>query len=202
MTVPRNLVLCLLLLLSVARGFNVPSQASSFALPHSSSHTPTMSSRQFPTSTSRTPIRPPTSLAVASFEQISLAASQENTGLAVVVVGEAVYSFSRAPGLLQSLILLPPLAAAYFLLLVAGPYYDMPSSDMSQGLLVSSLVSLALMLSYAARLKLPSASPKEYAFGGLLVGFAGFCSFAQNSFAGGFVTLPTIPLPALPSLPF
>ena len=176
------LLLCLVLLPLSGWGFASPSRP--FIVP------------------SRPHLRPPTSLAVASFDQISLAASQENTGLAIVVIGEAVYSFSRAPGLFQSLILLPPLVASYFLLFVSGPILDVPSSDMSQGLLISSGVSLALIVAYVARMKLPSKSPKEYAFLGALVGFAGFCSFAQNAVAGGWVTLPHIGLPSLPQLPF
>jgi hypothetical protein len=73
------------------------------------------------------------------------------------------------------------------------------------GLEIATAVSVGLGASYVARMIAPySPSPKEIAFLGLLVAIAGFFSFSQNLVVGGFVTLPSIPLPTLPSivLPF
>ena len=105
-----------------------------------------------------------TSLSVASFEQISLAASQENTGLALVVMLEAIYSFFQAPGLRHSLILLPPIAAAYVLIFISGPVLDVPDVKMINGLAVSAGVSAALIGSYYLRMSFPSPSPKVRPF--------------------------------------
>lgn len=75
-------------------------------------------------------------------------------------------------------------------------------SSVALGLEIATGVSVFLGASYVARLVAPySPSPKEIAFLGLLVAFAGFFSFSQNLVVDGFVTLPSIPLPSLPSLP-
>ncbi|GMH55828.1 hypothetical protein TrVE_jg3448 [Triparma verrucosa] len=139
-----------------------------------------------------------TQLGVADLSQISLAASQENTGLAIVVVGEAVYSFTQAPSLGHAKILLPAIASAVVLFMVAGPPLDVPDVHMIDGLSVAAGVSAALMGCYYLRLTFPSPSPKENAFGGLVIGFLGFASFVQNMFAGGWLAFPTLPSISLP----
>jgi hypothetical protein len=139
-----------------------------------------------------------TQLGVADLSQISLAASQENTGLAIVVVGEAVYSFTQAPSLGHAKILLPAIASAVVLFMVAGPPLDVPDVHMIDGLSVAAGVSAALMGCYYLRLTFPSPSPKENAFGGLVIGFLGFASFVQNMFAGGWLSLPALPSISLP----
>ena len=78
-------------------------------------------------------------------------------------------------------------------------------SSVGTGLWIATGVSVGLGASYGFRLLAPfSPSPKEIAFLGLLVAVAGFFSFSQNLVVDGFVTLPSIPLPSLPSieLPF
>ena len=143
-----------------------------------------------------------TSLHLADFDQISLATSQENAGLAVVVLGEAGYSFIKAPGWKTGLLFPPALAAAYVLFTISGPPLENADITMGDGLQVAALVSLALMGVYGLRLVLPTPN-KEITFGGFLLSFAGFASFSQNLFAGGWLAFPALPsLPSLPSLPF
>jgi hypothetical protein len=141
----------------------------------------------------------PTSLHLADFDQISLATSQENAGLAIVVLGEAGYSFIKAPGWKTGVLFVPAIAAAFVLFTISGPPLDNADVTMGDGLRVAALVSLALMGVYSLRLVLPTPN-KEITFGGLLVAIAGFASFSQNLFAGGWVNFPA--LPSLPSLPF
>jgi hypothetical protein len=139
---------------------------------------------------------------------ISLAATQENYGLAVVMLLEAAYSFSLAPSLSNARILLPPIVAAAVLVVVAGPALGQAGPSLFFGLSVSSAVSLALLLSASLRLSNPTPYPKELAAGSALVAFLGLASFLQNMFAGEFLALPSLPplpeLPsfALPELPF
>jgi hypothetical protein len=75
------------------------------------------------------------------------------------------------------------------------------TSQVATGLGIATVVSILLGVSYVARMLAPfSPSPKEIAFLGLLVAIAGFFSFSQNLVVDGFVTLPSIPLPTLPSI--
>ena len=140
--------------------------------------------------------------AVPDLDVVALVAGQENYGLAVVCVGEALWSFLQAPSLDHAKVLVPAGVAALVLGLVSGPMIT--SGDVSQvglGLGIATAVSIVLMASYVARLLAPySPSPKEIAFLGLLVALAGFFSFSQNLVVDGFVTLPSIPLPTFPSI--
>lgn len=144
--------------------------------------------------------------AVPDLDVVALVAGQENYGLAVVCVGEALWSFLQAPSLDHAKVLIPATVAALVLGLVSGPMIT--SGDASQvlvGLSIATAVSVVLGASYLARMIAPfSPSPKEIAFLGLLIAIAGFFSFSQNLIVDGFVTLPSIPLPTLPSvdLPF
>ena len=133
---------------------------------------------------------------------VALVCGQENYGLAIVALGEALWSFLQAPSADHALKTFGPAGvAAVILVAVSGPMVTSgdPASTML-GLEIATGVSTLLGLSYLARLLAPySPSPKEIAFLGLLVSLAGFFSFSQNLVVDGFVTLPSIPLPQLPS---
>ena len=133
---------------------------------------------------------------------VALVCGQENYGLAVVALGEALWSFLQAPSADHALKTFGPAGvAAVILVAVSGPMVTSgdPASTML-GLEIATGVSTLLGLSYLARLLAPySPSPKEIAFLGLLVSLAGFFSFSQNLVVDGFLTLPSIPLPQLPS---
>jgi hypothetical protein len=156
-------------------------------------------SQQFPTSTLL-------SASVQDLDVVGLVAGQENYGLAIVCMGEALWSFLQAPSLDHAKIFIPAGVASLMLVFVSGPMVT--SGDASQvalGLEIATAVSVGLGASYIARMIAPySPSPKEIAFLGLLVAIAGFFSFSQNLLVDGFVALPSIPLPSLPSidLPF
>jgi hypothetical protein len=147
----------------------------------------------------KTPVR--VSAATLDLDVVALVAGQENYGLAVVCLGEAIYSFVQAPSLSHAKILIPAGLAAIILGVVSGP--AITSGDESQvqfGLWIAMATSIALGASYVARLAAPfSPSPKEAAGLGLLIAFAGFWSFSQNLIVDGFVELPS--LPTVPSLP-
>jgi hypothetical protein len=137
---------------------------------------------------------------VQDLDVIGLVAGQENYGLAIVCVGEAIWSFVLAPSLDHAKVLVPAAVAALILVVASGPMIT--SGDLGSvgtGLGIATGVSMALGASYVARLVAPnSPSAKEIAALGLLVALAGFFSFSQNLVVDGFVTLPDIPLPHLP----
>jgi hypothetical protein len=140
---------------------------------------------------------------------VALVAGQENYGLAIVAVGEGIYSFLQAPTMDNIFVVIPPIVAAMILVAVSGPMITSGvAATAATGLVIATAVSLALGASYVVRLSAGGAAsataPKEIAFLGLLVAVAGFFSFSQNLVVDGFVTLPTLPtitLPSLPSLP-
>lgn len=140
--------------------------------------------------------------AIPDLDTIALVAGQENYGLAVVCVGEALWSFSQAPSFDHAKVLVPAAIAALVLAIVSGPMIT--SGDINAvgtGLWIATGVSIGLGASYVARLAAPfSPSAKEIAAFGLLVAVAGFFSFSQNLVVDGFVTLPSIPLPSLPQI--
>ena len=141
---------------------------------------------------------------VQDLDTIALVAGQENYGLAVVCVGEALWSFLQAPSLDHAKVLVPAGIAALVLGFVSGPMITSAQdvNTVGTGLWIATGVSLGLGASYVARLAAKlSPSPKEIAALGLLVAIAGFFSFAQNLVVDGFVTLPSIPLPSLPGMP-
>lgn len=145
---------------------------------------------------------PPLSSVAPDLATIALVAGQENYGLAIVCVLEALWSFTQAPSFEHAKILVPAGVAALVLGLVSGPMITSGDpSSVSTGLFIATGVSLGLGASYVARLLAPfSPSAKEIAFLGLLVAVAGFFSFSQNLVVDGFVTLPSIPLPTLPQI--
>ena len=142
--------------------------------------------------------------AVPDIDVISLVAGQENYGLAVVCVGEALWSFLSAPSLSHAKILLPAAIAATILVVVSGPMIS--SGDIASvgtGLWIATAVSTGLGVSYIARLLASfSPSPKEIAALGLLFSVAGFFSFTQNLLVDGFVSLPSLPSIDIPAINF
>jgi hypothetical protein len=145
---------------------------------------------------------------IADLSTVALVAGQENYGLAVVLVGEAIWSFAKAPSVDHALkTLLPAIIAAAVLLVVSGPMITSEdASSVYSGLGIATLVSVLMGVAYSARLAATySPSPKEIPALGLLIAVAGFFSFSQNLVVNGFVTLPSLPaFPTLPSidLPF
>lgn len=142
------------------------------------------------------PAIPPTQLNVAQdLDVIGLVAGQENYGLAVVCVGEALWSFLQAPSFRHAIVLVPAGLAAVVLGLISGPMITSGNADsVGSGLFIATAVSLGLGVSYVGRLVSKfSPSPKEIAFLGLLVAVAGFFSFTQNLIVDEFVTLPSLP---------
>ncbi|KAG7350697.1 hypothetical protein IV203_010057 [Nitzschia inconspicua] len=145
---------------------------------------------------------------IADLSTVALVAGQENYGLAIVLLGEAIWSFVKAPSVDHGLkTLLPAIIAAVVLVVVSGPMITSEdASSVFTGLGIATAVSVLMGVVYVARLAAPySPSPKEIPALGLLVAFAGFSSFSQNLVVDGFVTLPSLPpLPSLPSieLPF
>mmetsp|Transcript_8969 Transcript_8969/g.10401 ORF Transcript_8969/g.10401 Transcript_8969/m.10401 type:complete len:215 (+) Transcript_8969:215-859(+) len=138
-------------------------------------------------------------------EVVSLVAGQENYGLGIVALGEALWSFLEAPSFSHAKVLVPAIIAAAVLFAVSGPMVTNSSDPaaIKLGLEIATGVSVFLGASYVARLLAPfSPSAKEIAFGGLLVAVAGFFSFSQNLVVDEFVTLPSIPLPSLPTIEF
>jgi len=137
-------------------------------------------------------------------DTIALVAGQENYGLAIVLLGEAIWSFSKAPSVDHGLkTLLPAIVAAAALGIVSGPMITSgDAGSISTGLFIATGVSVAMGVFYAARLSAPfSPSPKEIPALGLVVAFAGFFSFSQNLVVDGFIVLPSLPTINLPSLP-
>ena len=138
--------------------------------------------------------------ATPDYETISLVTGQENYGLAIVALGEAVWSFSEAPSLSNAKVFIPAAIAAIILVSVSGPMVTNAADPaaIGLGLEIATGISVFLGLSYIARLLAPfSPSAKEIAFLGLLVSIAGFFSFSQNLVVDGFINLPD--LPKLPS---
>jgi hypothetical protein len=132
---------------------------------------------------------------------VSLVAGQENYGLAIVALGEAIWSFSEAPSLSHAKVLVPAIIAAIILFAVSGPMVTnaADAASISLGLEIATGVSVFLGATYVLRLLAPfSPSAKEIAFLGLLFSVAGFFSFSQNLVVDGFVNLPD--LPELPSI--
>ena len=180
----------------VGCAFTVPSASS--PLTRGGIEKPFMNTNNYYSGKSETSLN-----AAADLEIVSLVAGQENYGLAIVAVGEALWSFSAAPSLDHAKVLVPATVSAVILAALSGPMITSGNADsVATGLEIATFVSIGLGLSYLARLLASySPSPKEIAFGGLLVAIAGFFSFSQNLVVDGFVTLPSIPLPSLPSLP-
>jgi len=136
-------------------------------------------------------------------DTVALVAGQENLGFAVVILGEAIWSFIQAPSFDHAKVLVPASVAAVVLVAVSGPMITSGNADsVALGLEISTAMAALMCASYVGRMVAPfSPSPKEAAFGGLLIAIAGFFSFSQNLVVDGFVTLPTLPSIPLPQIP-
>lgn len=175
-------------------------------------HTPTAPLPVVPLGTPR-PVSFSSSLAAItptteSIQTIQLVISQENYGLAVVCLGEALWSFAQSPSLSNVKVVVPAIVATLVLVAVSGPMMTSASDSLDSigtGLWIATAVSVGLCGSYLLRLAAPySESPKEAAAAGLLIALAGLASFGQNLIVNGFVILPSLPSIELPSveLPF
>jgi hypothetical protein len=140
--------------------------------------------------------------AVQDLDVVGLVAGQENYGLAIVCVGEAIWSFLSAPSFSHAKVLVPAAVAALVLILVSGPMVTSGDvGSVGSGLWIATAVSTGLGISYIARLLAPfSPSPKEIAALGLLVAIAGFFSFSQNLLVDGFVSLPSLSTFEIPEI--
>ena len=179
-------------------------QTVAFAPPHlSAARSPMVSTQSTVSQVVSAPRTGVTQVSMQDLDVIALVAGQENYGLAIVSVGEALWSFLNAPSFSHAKVLVPAALAAVILSVVSGPMIT--SGDVNTvgtGLWIATGVSVGLGASYIARLIAPfSPSPKEIAALGLLVSVAGFFSFSQNLVVDGFVTLPSLPTVELPSLP-
>jgi hypothetical protein len=129
---------------------------------------------------------------------IALVAGQENYGLAVVALGEAVWSFLEAPSLDHAKVFIPAGLSAILLVAVSGPMITSGNLESAGfGLGIAAAVSSALSFSYIARLNRFSPSKKEIIFLGLLFSVAGIFSFGQNLIVDGFINLPSLSLPSI-----
>jgi hypothetical protein len=187
---------CLLLLPSAAIAFAPVAPAAAVMIARTSRkiEVPSESFAHMPTPRTLSPSSA-LNAATPDLDVIALVAGQENYGLAVVCLGEAIWSFVEAPSLDHGLKTLgPAIAAAVLLGFVSGPMIT--SGDLSSvgtGLWIATGVSVGLGAAYVFRLLAPfSPSAKEIAFLGLLVSVAGFFSFSQNLIVDGFLTLPSI----------
>ena len=134
---------------------------------------------------------------------VALVAGQENYGLAIVALGEALWSFAQSPNFSNIKVLVPASIAAIILVVASGPMITSGEvASVQYGLEIATVTSLLLGASYIARLVAPySPTAKEAAFVGLLIAIAGFFSFAQNLVVDGFITLPNLPSLPLPEMP-
>lgn len=144
-----------------------------------------------------------TRLKALDLDTVALVTGQENYGLGIVVLGEAIWSFSQSPSFSNIKVVIPPAIAAVILFAVSGPMVTSgEASSVAVGLEIATAVSALLGANYVARMAAPySDSPKEIAFFGLLVAIAGFFSFSQNLVVDGFVQLPNLPSIPLPQIP-
>ncbi|KAL3801807.1 hypothetical protein HJC23_001203 [Cyclotella cryptica] len=190
-------LLCLAILFNPSVAFTgVPRSAAKHLAPQSQPN-----AKAF-ISTRRNPISR-VNVVTADLETVALVAGQENYGLAVVVLGEALWSFSQALSLPNVKVIIPAAIAAIVLFAVSGPMVTSgDAGSVALGLEIATAVSALLGASYVARLAAPfSDSPKEIAFLGLLVAVAGFFSFSQNLVVDGFIQLPNLPSIPLPQIP-
>jgi len=129
---------------------------------------------------------------------IALVAGQENYGLAIVAIGEAVWSFLEAPSLDHAKVFVPAAISSLLLFAVSGPMITSGNLESAGlGLGIATFVSLGLTLSYIARLGRFSPSKKEIVFLGLLFAVAGILSFGQNLVVDGFISIPSISFPSI-----
>jgi hypothetical protein len=144
-----------------------------------------------------------TRLNAVDLDTVGLVTGQENYGLGIVVLGEALWSFAQAPSMSNIKVIIPPAIAAVILFAISGPMVTSgDAGSVALGLEIATAVSALLGANYVARMAAPySESPKEIAFFGLLVAVAGFFSFSQNLIVDGFIQLPNLPSIPFPQIP-
>ena len=206
---PRGRRLCTIftmksVLAIVSTIYLLTSSVLAFA-PVKTTHRAIVSTPTSPSSQSRGfPSPSPTSLAsTADLGIVALVAGQENYGLAIVALGEALWSFAQSPNFSNIKVLVPASVAAIILVVASGPMITSGEvTSVQYGLEIATVTSLLLGASYIARLVAPySPTAKEAAFFGLLIAIAGFFSFSQNLVVDGFITLPNLPSLPLPEMP-
>eukprot|EP00533_Pseudo-nitzschia_delicatissima_P004352 CAMPEP_0116108906 /NCGR_PEP_ID=MMETSP0327-20121206/17042_1 /TAXON_ID=44447 /ORGANISM="Pseudo-nitzschia delicatissima, Strain B596" /LENGTH=251 /DNA_ID=CAMNT_0003601863 /DNA_START=49 /DNA_END=804 /DNA_ORIENTATION=+ len=115
--------------------------------------------------------QPPPMPPVNDLDTIALVAGQETYGFAIVLLGEAIWSFSKSPSVDHGVkTLLPAIVAAGILGVVSGPMVTSgDAASVSTGLFVATGVSVAMGLCYAARLSefsIPEGNPRVGIVGG------------------------------------
>jgi hypothetical protein len=175
--------------------FLLPLMASAFAPIQPAAMTIRTNHQQVATTTNLKAVVP-------DLDTIALVAGQENIGLAIVLMGEAVWSFVKGPSVDHGIkTLLPASVAAVVLAVVSGPMITSgEASSVATGLWIATGISVAMGGVYLARCLAPfSPSPKEIPAAGVLVAFAGFFSFSQNLVIDGFLILPEVDLSWIPN---
>ncbi|KAL3796347.1 hypothetical protein ACHAW5_001673 [Stephanodiscus triporus] len=167
MTSIRTLILCCLAsTLAPVDAFAVYPSRSAASCPRRSRPTPTTSSSSSSSSSSfARPLRLDAAV-VPDLGIVGLVAGQENYGLAIVAMGEALWSFAQSPSLSHARVLVPASLAAATLFALSGPMIT--SGDVGTvalGLEIATGVSVLLgarceVISYVARLVAPTL-PRE-----------------------------------------
>lgn len=190
------LLICLAILFSPSEAFTAIRHKS-----RSVRNAPTQSVRKI--CIARKPNAIDSRLNAVDLETVALVTGQENYGLGIVVLGEALWSFAQAPSMSNVKVIIPPAIAAVILFAVSGPMVTSgDAGSVELGLEIATAVSALLGANYVARMAAPySESPKEIAFFGLLVAIAGFFSFSQNLIVDGFIQLPNLPSIPFPQIP-
>jgi len=134
-------------------------------------------------------------------EQIILAITQENIGLGVVFIIEALYSFLKYPSLEHAVVLIGAALGSPVLFFFVSPMLNSGNpGQVSMGLEAAMGVSIFVALTYLIRMLNPSPYvAKEVPAFAILVCIAGFTSFSQNLLAIG-ASFPSLPLPELGSI--
>ena len=151
----KLILCCLASLVGPIRAFTVdPSRRAVATAPHTR-HAASASAAHRRRRRS-TPALPVTRLdaAVPDLDVVGLVAGQENYGLAIVALGEAVWSFAQAPSLSHAKVLVPASTAAVVLFAVSGPMITGggDAGTVALGLEIATGVSILL----GARRVLPS----------------------------------------------
>jgi len=156
-SIPIKLILCCLSsLVGPIGAFTVdPSRRAVATAPHARHAAPASAAhRRRRRSTPALPITTRLVAAVPDLDVVGLVAGQENYGLAIVALGEAVWSFAQAPSLSHAKVLVPASTAAVVLFAVSGPMITGggDAGTVALGLEIATGVSILL----GARRVLPS----------------------------------------------
>ena len=148
---------------------------------------------------SATKSRRPSSALRATPEEVSIAATQQLLSLAVVAVGEGVWSTRIGGATVQKGLrfLLPKVVVAGALVGASSSVASGTAETMTPGLAVSVVATAALCLDYVSRLatEVPEgeeAPAKEAVVAFFILAFFGFSTALQSCFAAGILELPQI----------